>query len=60
MSSAMSFYEWLHQPKPNWEINIEEIHPRVFKEELRMSKDDVINLLTKLEEYEIFRDVKKN
>ena len=53
---AMSFYEWLHQPKPNWEINIEEIHPRIFQEELRMSKEDVIKLLTKLEEHEVFRE----
>ncbi|MGE6488937.1 hypothetical protein [Paenisporosarcina sp. NPDC076898] len=50
---SMSFAEWLHQPSPNWKINIERCHPSVFKE-LKMSKEDVEKILEKLEEYHVF------
>lgn len=58
MNYSMSFAEWLHQPDPNWKINLECVDPYVFKE-LRMSKESVEKILAKLEEYHVFNEPQK-
>lgn len=51
----MNFASWLHQPEPDWKINLEKCDPYVFKE-LKMSKESVEKILEKLEEYKIFQN----
>lgn len=56
---TMSFYEWLHQPEPDWKHNLDRVHPMLF-DDLRMSKESVERILEKLDEYEIFKRVARD
>lgn len=51
----MNFSSWLHQPEPEWKVNLERCDPHVFKE-LKMSKEDVEKILEKLDEYNVLKN----
>lgn len=48
-----SFYEWLHQPEPDWKINLENCDPKVFRD-LKMDRQQVEEVLEVLHEYGVF------
>lgn len=51
-----SFYEWLHQPDPDWKINLENCDPRVFRE-LKMDRKKVEEILEVLHEFGVFNKI---
>lgn len=53
-----SFEKWLHQPEPKWKVNIELCNDFLYHE-IGMSKDELLKLMEKLEEYEIFKGYEK-
>lgn len=55
----MSFYDWLHQPEPNWKTNLQYCNEQLF-DEINMSRDKLEKILEKLEEYEIFESRKNS
>ena len=56
MKFNSAFEEWLHQPNPDWKINLEICDENVFRE-LRMERKRVEEILEKLQEYGIFNKV---
>lgn len=53
---TMTFYEWLHQPEPDWKVNLERCDPRVFRE-LKMERKQVEEILEVLHEFGVFDEV---
>lgn len=51
-----SFYEWLHQPQPDWKINLDNCDSKVFSE-LKMERRQVEEILEVLHEFGVFEKV---
>lgn len=50
----MNFEQWLNQPEPNWKTNLETCDPNIFNE-LKISKEKLIKILEKLDEYNVLQ-----
>lgn len=53
-----TFYEWLHQPEPDWKINLENCDPYVFTK-LNMKRERVEEVLEVLHEFGVFEKIKE-
>lgn len=48
-----SFYDWLHEPEPDWKVNLEQCDTSVFRV-LKMEKRQVEEILEVLHEFGVF------
>jgi len=48
-----SFYDWLHEPEPDWKVNLENCDTRVFRV-LKMERKQVEEILEVLHEFGVF------
>ena len=51
---TMSFYDWLHKPKPTWKENLESCDKFLF-EEIGMSRERLEWTWEVLDRYEVFK-----
>ena len=57
MGFKTAFSKWLNTPEPAWKQNVDLLDDSVFTD-IKMSKEELVELLEKLEEYELFTDAK--